>query len=169
MSDDLSPMTEPETNSGGAPSKPKQSNPVLNIFLILVGLFFLSRGTLEFLVWFNLVPPPDWLAAVSSQLNSRDFISAFSFLGTQGITAAVIGFWAVIAGILLFREQESGWGMAMLILSVIIVMGAASVFVWFYSPSTFDLGYWPNWVTMVTLVIGLFSFVYLLATKKRYS
>jgi hypothetical protein len=176
MSDDMSGIPDiqedeippsdvsPETK----PSK-KQSSLLLNILMIIIGLFFFSKGVLEFLTWIKVIPFPDWLTTVFTSLESRDLGGAISFLGTQGIVSATLGFWALIAGFLMFGEQESGWGMALVILSIMVIMGAATIMTWILNPKTLVFTYWPNWVTMVTVVIGLFGFIYLLVTKKRYS
>ena len=141
----------------------------MNVLIIIAGLFFLSKGILEFLTWLKAVPFPDWLTMVYSKLNNKDLNSALSFLGTQGILSACLGFWAFIAGILMFREQESGWGMAIVILSTIAIMSLTSIIMWIVNPTSFELTYWPNWVTIFTVIIGFFGFFYLLITKKRYT
>ncbi|MBN1698253.1 MAG: hypothetical protein JW881_12125 [Spirochaetales bacterium] len=172
MSDDYSPpegMNEGETVPAGRLSSKKQSSLVLNIIMIVIGLVFFSKGVLEFLAWLKVFPLPDWLKTIAISLDSRDMGNALSFLGTQGIISATLGFWAVIAGFLMFGEQESGWGMALVILSIMVVMSVSAVLTWILNPKTLDLAYWPNWITMVAIAIGLFGFIYLLATKKRYS
>jgi hypothetical protein len=176
MSDDMSGIPDVEHNEAlpsdtspeTMPSK-KQSSLLLNILMIIIGLFFFSKGVLEFLTWLKVIPFPDWLKTVFASLESRDLGGALSFLGTQGIVSATLGFWAFIAGFLMVGEQESGWGMAIVILSIMVIMGAATIATWILHPKTLDFTYWPNWVTMVTVVIGLFGFIYLLVTKKRYS
>jgi hypothetical protein len=173
MSDDISGIQEDEvppsdTSTAPTPSK-KQSSLLLNILMIIIGLFFFSKGVLEFLTWLKVIPFPDWLKTIFASLDSRDVGGALSFLGKQGIISATLGFWALIAGFLMFGEQESGWGMALVILSIIVIMGASTIVTWILNPKTLDFTYWPNWVTMITVVIGLFGFIYLLVTKKRYS
>ncbi|MBN2533131.1 MAG: hypothetical protein JXB88_09570 [Spirochaetales bacterium] len=167
MSDNVAEV--PESSANTEPVKSKQSSAVLNILMIIIGLFFLSKGILELLTWLKIIPIPDWLKTVYSKLNDKDLTSALSFLGTQGIITATLGFWSFVGGILLFSEQESGWGMAVVILSTIVIMGAASIINWIMNPSSFELLYWPNWITIITAVIGFFGFFYLLLTKKRYN
>jgi len=169
MSDEMAEIPDSNDMATATESKTKQSNTVLNIIMILIGLFFLSKGVLEFLTWLNIIPLPVWLHSIYEKVNSEDLSSALSFLGTQGIVTAILGFWALIGGILMFGEQESGWGMAVVILSMIVVMGLASIITWIITPSSFDLTYWPNWITLITVIIGFFSFIYLLLTKKRYN
>lgn len=168
MSDEVAEVPESSTDTGAGETKPKQSSTLLNILMILIGLFFLSKGVLELLIWLKIVPIPEWLNSIYSKLNTKDLNSALSFLGTQGILTATLGFWSFIGGILLFGEQESGWGMAIVILSTIVIMGFASIIKWITNPSTFAVVYWPNWITILTTVIGFFGFFYLLFTKKRY-
>ena len=169
MSDEMAEIPDSSDTNTVTESKTKQSSAILNILMILIGLFFLSKGVLEFLTWMNIIPLPVWLQSIYEKVNSKDLSSALSFLGTQGIVTAILGFWALIAGILMFGEQESGWGMAVVILSMIVVMGIATIITWIITPASFDLTYWPNWITLLTVIVGLFSFIYLLMTKKRYT
>lgn len=168
MSDEVVNVPETSTDTGVSEPKSKQSSAVLNILMILVGLFFLSKGMVELLIWLKIVPIPAWLDSIYSRLNTENLNSALSFLGTQGILTATLGFWSFIGGILLFKEQESGWGMAVVILSTIVIMGFASIINWIMNPSSFAVVYWPNWIIILTTVIGFFGFFYLLFTKKRY-
>jgi hypothetical protein len=161
-------MSDDTTTSADSGGQTKQSSALLNILILLLGLFFLSKGVLEFLTWAKLIPLPQWLQKIEKALSRTDLQEALSFFGTQGIVSAALGFWAFIAGILLFMEQESGWGMALVILSMMVIMGLSSALAWIFNPSSFQVTYWPNWITILAMVIGLFGFLYLLITRKRY-
>ena len=146
----------------------KQSSMLLNLFMMGIGLFFLSKGVLELLTWWRVAPLPDWLATAYRGLSDNDLANVSSLLGTTAIISTTLGFWALIAGLLMFREQESGWGMALVILSTIALMGIATIIRWIGNPSSFSLTYWPTWVTMITVLFGFLGFFYLLFTGKRY-
>ncbi len=147
----------------------KESSTLLNIIMIIMGAVFVLKGVFDLLLWLEIIPFPAWLQAVSDSLKGEEAVSALSFLGSQGIISATLGFWSLIAGVLLFKEEESGWGMSLVILSIMTMMGFTAIITWITVPDSFDFFYWPNWVTMVTTIAGLFGFIYLLITKKRYS
>jgi len=147
----------------------KQSSTILNIIMIILGIFFLAKGILEFFIWLNLIPAPLWLERIYNSLKGQDAANALAFLGPQGIVSATLGFWSLIAGILLFKEQESGWGMALVILSTITLIGISIIITWITVPGSLDFNYWPNWITILSVLIGFVGFIYLLFTKKRYS
>ncbi len=147
----------------------KESNKLLNIIMIVMGAVFVLKGVFDLLLWLEIVPFPTWIQAVYDSLKGDEASSALSFLGSQGIISTALGFWSVIAGILLFREQESGWGMSLVILSIMTVIGITSVITWITVPGSFDLLFWPNWITIFATIVGLFGFIYLLITKKRYN
>ncbi|MBN1413228.1 MAG: hypothetical protein JW969_20475 [Spirochaetales bacterium] len=174
MSDDL--YTEGTGNSqdAGIPpdvssgEKPKKSNFILNLLMILFGLLFLGRGVLTFLTWLNVIPIPEWLQNIYAKLSGEQAQQALSFLGPEAIISSALGFWAFIAGILMFFNEESGWGMAVVVLSTMALMGGSAILNWITIPNSFDVGYWPNWITMLTVVVGVIGFFWLLFTKKRY-
>jgi len=147
----------------------KESNTLLNIIMILMGAVFVLKGVFDLLLWLEVVPFPAWLQAVYDSLKGEEAASALSFLGSQGIISATLGFWSLVAGVLLFKEEESGWGMSLVILSIMTIIGITSIITWITVPDSFDLLFWPNWVTIFTTIVGLFGFIYLLITKKRYS
>jgi hypothetical protein len=149
--------------------KKKESSAVLNIIMILVGLLFFGKGLLDLATWIKLSPMPDWLSTLHNALGSKDAGAALSFFGTQGIVSTMLGLWSFISGILLFREQESGWGMAVVVLSTIAANGISAIIGSVSATSSFDLLYWPNWVVILTAAAGILGFFFLLITKKRYS
>jgi hypothetical protein len=175
MSDNYT-FSEPETTPLAQQNKQKTAEPVkkessavLNIIMIIVGLLFFGKGLLDLVSWLKLFVLPDWLATLQVALGSKEAGAALSFFGTQGIVSTMLGLWSFIGGILLFREQESGWGMAVVVLSTIAANGISSIIGSVSATSTFDLLYWPNWVVILTSVAGVLGFFFLLITKKRYS
>jgi hypothetical protein len=165
---DTTPPTQESMKRANKPEK-KESSSVLNIIMIIVGLLFFGKGILDFVAWFKLFAMPEWLVTLHTALGSKEAGAALSFFGTQGIVSAMLGLWSFIAGILLFRAQESGWGMAIVILSTIAANGITAVIGNITSSETFDLLYWPNWVVILTTLAGILGFFFLLMTKKRYS
>ncbi len=175
MSDDYTFSTPEPTQPGqqgatGTAQKPKkESSAVLNIIMIIVGLLFFGKGILDLVSWLKLAAMPDWLVTLHTALGTKEAGAALSFFGTQGIVSTMLGLWSVIAGILLFKEQESGWGMAIVILSTIAANGLSAVIGSLGAKEPFDLLYWPNWVVILTTLAGILGFFFLLITKKRYS
>jgi hypothetical protein len=150
------------------PSKPVLHH-ILNISMILIGLILFLKGILNFLTWLSVIPLPAWLQSIYINLTSREADSALSFLGSEGILSATLGFWSVVSGVLLYRKRRTGWAMAIVILSTISLMEAAKILTWVTTPGSFDINYWPNWLTFPIVIIGLAGFSYLLATKDKYT
>ena len=161
------PVGEPQT---AAPAgEKKHSSTLLNVIMILLGIIFFLRGVFDFLTWLQVIPFPGWLQVVYAKLGGPEAGSALSFLGPQAIIASTLGFWALVSGILMFREKETGWGMAIVILSTITLMGASTIIGWVQVPATLDIKYWPNWASMLSTGIGFFGFIWLLITRKRFT
>jgi len=142
----------------------KDSNELLNIVMIILGLVILAKAILDFLAWGGILVP-DWL---SDWATNPDAEAALSILGGQGLVSAILGFWCLAAGIRMFAEEEWALGAALVVLSVLSVMGVSAIIGWIINPGTFDLAYWPNWVTIAATVIGVVGFFWLLFTRKRY-
>ncbi len=134
----------------------KDSNELLNFLMIIIGLLFILKAVTELLAWAGILLPT-WL-------NPGD--EALSIFGTQGIISILLGFWCLVAGIGLFREEEYALGMGLVVLSIMAAAGITAV-IGSASDSTF-WSYWPNYITVVATVVGLAGFVWLLATYRRY-
>jgi hypothetical protein len=142
----------------------KDSNELLNFLMIILGLLFLFKGIMDFLAWGGIIVP-SWLADFASD---ADLAAALTLFGSQGLISIALGFWCLVAGIGMFREEEYALGMALVVLSLMALTGITSVIGWVSNPLSFDLGYWPNYVILGAFIIGALGFVWLLFTYKRY-
>ena len=140
--------------------KKKDSNELLNILMILMGLAFLFKGIMEILAWANIITP--------SWLSDPSLAAALTFFGSQGLISIVLGFWCLVAGIGMFREEEYAMGIGLVVLSIMAIQGVTSIIGWASHPATFDLAYWPNYILIVAFIVGVIGFFWLLFTYKRY-
>lgn len=140
--------------------KKKDSNELLNIIMIVLGLLFLFKGIMEILAWANIITP--------SWLSDPNLAAALTLFGSQGLISIVLGFWCLVSGIGLFREEEYALGMGLVVLSIMAIQGVTSIIGWFTHPTTFDAAYWPNYILIVSFIVGILGFFWLLFTYKRY-
>jgi hypothetical protein len=88
--------------------------------------------------------------------------------GGQGIISILLGFWCLVAGIGMFREEEYAMGIGLVVLSIMAAVGITAIIGWIASPGSFDAAYWPNYITIAATAIGVLGFIWLLFTYKRY-
>lgn len=139
------------------------SNELLNIILIVLGIIFIIQGVLLFLGLFG-VSIPTWLSA----FNQESGTAVSSLLGQTGLVTIVLGVWAFVAGVGMFQEQEWAWGQALVVLSIIFVNTVGIVIGWIMG-SPFVVGSITTWITIVGFVISIVGFFWLIFTKKRYA
>ncbi|MHA1985763.1 MAG: hypothetical protein ACW98D_03895 [Promethearchaeota archaeon] len=139
-------------------TKKKDSNELLNFLMIIIGLLFILKAVTELLAWAGILLPT-WLSAGDE---------ALSIFGGQGIISILLGFWSLVAGIGLFREEEYALGMGLVVLSIMAAVGITAVVGWISSPASFDPAYWPNYITIIATLVGVLGFLWLLFTYKRY-
>jgi len=144
--------------------KKKDSNELLNIIMILLGLLFLFKGVMDFLAWGGIIVP-SWLADFGS---NPDLAAALTFFGSQGLISIALGFWCLVAGIGMFREEEYAMGIGLVVLSIMAVQGVTAVIGWLTNPTSFDFAYWPSYIVIIAFIVGILGFVWLLFTYKRY-
>jgi hypothetical protein len=144
--------------------KTKDSNELLNILMIIMGLLFLFKGIMDFLAWAGIIVP-SWLGDFASD---PDLAAALTFFGSQGLISVALGFWCLVAGIGMFREEEYAMGIGLVVLSIMALTGITSVVGWILNPASFDIAYWPNYVVLASFIIGVLGFIWLLFTYKRY-
>ncbi len=142
----------------------KDSNELLNFLMIILGLLYLFKGVMDLLALTGIIVP-SWLADFGS---NPDLAAALTFFGSQGLVSIVLGFWCLIAGIGLFREEEYALGMGFVVLSIMAVQGVTAIIGWATNPTSFDLAYWPNYIVIVAFIVGILGFFWLLFTYKRY-
>ena len=143
--------------------KKKDSNELLNFLMIILGILFLFKGIMDFLAWGGIIVP-SWLSDFATD---PDLAAALTFFGSQGLVSIALGFWCLVAGIGLFREEEYALGMGLVVLSIMAISGVTSVIGWL-TGTPFDLAYWPNYIVLVSFIVGLLGFFWLLFTYKRY-
>jgi len=144
--------------------KKKDSNELLNIVMIILGLLFLLKGIMDFLAWAGIIVP-SWLSDFATD---PDLAAALTMFGSQGLISIALGFWCLVAGIGMFREEEYALGIGLVVLSLMAITGVTSVIGWATNPASFDLAYWPNYVVLAAFIIGVLGFLWLLFTYKRY-
>ena len=143
--------------------KKKDSNELLNILMIVLGVLFLFKGVMDFLAWGGIIVP-SWLSDFATD---PDLAAALTFFGSQGLISIALGFWCLVAGIGMFREEEYAMGMGLVVLSIMAISGVTAVIGW-VTGTPFDLAYWPNYIVLVSFIVGLLGFIWLVATYKRY-
>ena len=143
--------------------KKKDSNELLNILMIILGILFLFKGVMDFLAWGGIIVP-SWLSDFATD---PDLAAALTFFGSQGLISIALGFWCVVAGIGMFREEEYAMGMGLVVLSIMAISGVTAVIGW-VTGTPFDLAYWPNYIVLVSFIVGVLGFLWLLFTYKRY-
>jgi len=135
-------------------SSEKGGSWLYGLILIIAGAFILITGILNVIGFnpiYDLLPPEyQYLAGVS------------------GYTNIAIGAWALIGGYGLIKDQEWGWGISLVVLSLVIVSYISEVIAGFLAFNIYmtDINFWLKFVALIIAAIGI---VYLLATKKRYA
>jgi uncharacterized membrane protein len=145
------------------PTKKKDSNELLNILLIIIGLLFIWQAIMQFLAWAGIIVPT-WISTLGTDIGST-----LTFFGAQGLISAIIGFWAIVSGIGMFREEEWAMGQGLVVLSIMAVTSFSTILGWITTSASFDATYWPNYITIVAFILGVVGFFWLLFTRKRYS
>jgi hypothetical protein len=139
--------------------KKKDSNELLNFLMIIIGGLFIFKAITEFLAWAGVLTLPAWLIIDPT---------ALAMFGGQGIISILLGFWCLVAGIGMFREEEYAMGIGLVVLSIMAAVGITAIIGWIASPGSFDATYWPNYITIAATAIGVLGFIWLLFTYKRY-
>ncbi|MFW9937107.1 MAG: hypothetical protein ACFFA8_09145 [Promethearchaeota archaeon] len=137
--------------------KKKDSNELLNILMIIIGALFVLMGILNVLAWAGI--------SVGFDLSNPAIQAALTILGPSGLVSIVLGFWCLVSGIGMFREQEYAMGMGLVVLSVMAVQTLSIMLSWF---GTTWYTNWINYIILVAFFIGAVGFFWLLFTYKRY-
>ncbi|MFX1389279.1 MAG: hypothetical protein ACFE9Z_04355 [Promethearchaeota archaeon] len=136
-------------------TKKKDSNELLNILMIIIGLLFVFKAVMEFLAWANIIAPA-W--AIDD--------AVLSIFGGQATISILLGIWCLVSGIGMFREEEYAMGMGLVVLSIMGASGVMTMIGW--AGGSFDAAYWPNYLLIVATIVGIVGFFWLLFTYKRY-
>ena len=138
--------------------KKKDSNELLNILMIVIGVIFVLVGVINLLAYFGI--------SLGLDLSNPGFQTVLTILGPSGLVSIVLGFWCLVSGIGMFREEEYAMGMGLVVLSVMAVQTLLIMLSWMGTE------WWTNWVNyiiMVAFIIGALGFFWLLFTYKRYN
>lgn len=138
-------------------TKKKDSNELLNILMIVIGALFILMGILNVLAWAGI--------SVGFDLSNPAIQAALTILGPSGLVSIVLGFWCLISGIGMFREEEYAMGMGLVVLSVMAVQTLSIMLSW---GGTTWWTNWINYIIIVAFIIGAVGFFWLLFTYKRY-
>jgi hypothetical protein len=142
-------------------SEVKDSNELLNILLILLGLFYIFLAVMEFLAWAGI----DF--ALTSWATGEASTTIQSVLGSQGLVTITLGIFAFIAGVGMFKEQEWALGMALVVLAIIVVNAVSDLIGMVTAGGDFLTGL-TFWLTIVALIIAAVGFLWLAFTTERY-
>ncbi|TFF88554.1 MAG: hypothetical protein EU549_02805 [Promethearchaeota archaeon] len=91
---------------------------------------------------------------------------------TQGYVELTIGAWGIIGGVGLIKDQEWGWGIALVVLTIVIVKTLSSVIAGIMNLITNPLDAITDvmfWIYIAPFVIAVIGIIYLLATKEKYA
>ena len=138
-------------------SKIKDSNELLNILMIIIGALFILMGIINILAWAGI--------SVGFDLSDPAIQAALSILGPSGLVSIVLGFWCLVSGIGMFREEEYAMGMGLVVLSVMAVQTLSIMLSW---GGTTWYTNWINYIILVAFIIGTVGFFWLIFAYKRY-
>lgn len=149
----------------------KDSNELLNIFLIIIGAIYIFQGIVYYV---ELAYPGSfgWLPDVIYQnlIAPGPGTDAFkSMMGSSATMRTVLGGFCFIAGVGMFKEQEWGWGMSIVLLSVILVTTVGDVINNFLNWNNDLLVSWPFWIQIISVAFAALGVLWLLGTKERYA
>ena len=133
-------------------SKGEGGSWLFGIILILAGAFIVITGILN-LLGFN--PIQDWLPLDLQYL-----------AGVTGYVEIAIGGWGLIGGVGLIKDQEWGWGISLVVLSVVIVKYVADVIAGIMALDWENVNLWLKLVAVIICAVGI---VYLGLTKYKYA
>ena len=139
-------------------TKTKDSNELLNILMIVIGAIFVFVGVVNLLAYFGI--------SLGLDLSNPAIQTVLTILGPSGLVSIVLGFWCLVSGIGMFREEEYAMGMGLVVLSVMAVQTLLIMLSWMGTE------WWTNWINyiiMVAFIIGALGFFWLLFTYKRYN
>ncbi|MFX0076184.1 MAG: hypothetical protein ACFE96_12125 [Candidatus Hermodarchaeota archaeon] len=142
-------------------SKVKQSSTILNILIIAVGAIFLFKAVINLLTSFGIAFP-ELLGEWDSELQG------VAALGSSALVSLVLAFWFIISGIGMFKEAEWAMGQALVVLSITVAMGIEPVIELILNPSTFSWTDVSSLIILISFIIGVVGFIWLVITRRRY-
>ncbi len=137
-------------------SKGEGGSWLYGIILMASGAFIVVTGIMN-LLGYN--PIADWLPVELQYLAGA---TSYLYIG--------IGAWGIIGGIGLIKDQEWGWGISLMTLSLVIIAFGADIITNFIAAvQTADWSNITMWVELAALIIAIVGIVYLLMTKEKYA
>ena len=133
----------------------KDSNELLNILMMLLGGLFLFLGVVNMLSYFEI-----------SLGLPAEFDQMLSSLGAFWSVMMVVGFFGLISGIGMFKEEEWAMGQALVVLPVMVTVSISQILLAIVYADWYKA--WINFLPIITVVIGILGFFWLLMTRKRY-
>jgi uncharacterized membrane protein len=137
--------------------KTKDSNELLNILMIIIGAIFVLAGIVNLLAYFGI--------SLGLDLSNPAIQEVLTILGPSGFVSIILGFWCLVSGIGMFREQEYAMGMGLVVLSIMAVQTLLIMIGW---TGTEWWTNWLNYIILVAFIIGVLGFFWLLFTYRRY-
>jgi hypothetical protein len=89
-----------------------------------------------------------------------------AYMNTLTYIEMTIGAWGFIGGVGLIKDQEWGWGISLVVLSLVIVTFVSDVIAGITAGTWTDLYFWAELVALIIAAVGI---VYLLMTKEKYA
>jgi hypothetical protein len=141
-------MTEKSSSKGEGGSW------LYGLLLIIAGAFIVLTGIMNVAGWNPIGPllPPELQVLAS----------------TSGWMSIVIGAWGFVGGVGLIKDQEWGWGISLVVLSVVIVTYLIDV-ITVISLMPAVLPTIIQWIEIGAVVVCAIGIVYLLLTKYKYA
>lgn len=136
-------------------SKGEGGSWLYGIILILSGGFIAAVGFLNVL---NLSELAYYVEQIMPILGTH--------FDTFGYLEIAIGGWGVIGGIGLIKDQEWGWGISLVVLSLVIVTFLADVIAGVIAGTWYSFMFWIELVALIVAGVGI---AYLLITKEKYA
>jgi hypothetical protein len=129
------------------------SNELLNIFLMILGGLAILIAFMGYFptIFAGITLPPDVIAWIS----------------VLGPSSIIMGGFALLAGIGMFKEQEWAWGMALVVL-IFIIANTIGFVINLVMLGAFDWTSIIFWLQLVSVVFAVLGIPWLLATKARY-
>ncbi len=134
------------------------SNEILNILLMVLGALFIAQGVVSILGSFNIIIP-GWFSDV---IASDSTAAAMALLGASGYTTTAMGLFAFIGGLFMMKEEEWAMGMSLPILALIAINGVTTILATGFALNIASI------INIVGAIIGIYGFVSLILTAKRY-
>jgi len=135
---------------------PKHGVIIINLFLLVIGVLAIIYGLIVYFPhYFSLVLPSEVVTLLETMG------------GPLGTITILLGIFAFLAAISMFNAQEYGWGMALVVLSFIIMNSITQVWALLTSGATpwTSITFWLQLISVIMAVIGI---PWLLVTKGRF-